>query len=188
MKILLVDDADVFQQSVANLLRTRGHEVIEAENGLTGLKLARTHLPDVIVSDIVMSQVDGYVMTALLRQHPTTADIPLLLITGEADLKGIRKGMTLGADDYIAKPFKMDELVAALELRVHRRSRSTPSSTHHGRLPPPLRRPPPRNSARLPKLSPPPACAKASPPTPELSWRRKPGSAPRPAIARATSN
>ena len=124
MKILLVDDADVFQQSVANLLRTRGHEVIEAENGLTGLKLARTHLPDVIVSDIVMSQLDGYVMTALLRQHPTTADIPLVLITGEADLKGMRKGMTLGADDYIAKPFKMDELVAALELRVHRRSRS----------------------------------------------------------------
>ena len=121
MKILLVDDADVFRQSVANLLRTRGHEVIEAENGLTGLKLARTHLPDVIVSDIVMSQVDGYAMTALLRQHPTTADIPLVLITGEADLKGMRKGMTLGADDYIAKPFKMDELVAALELRVHRR-------------------------------------------------------------------
>ncbi len=121
MKILLVDDADVFRQSVANLLRTRGHEVIEAENGLTGLKLARTHLPDVIVSDIVMSHVDGYAMTALLRQHPTTADIPLVLITGEADLKGMRKGMTLGADDYIAKPFKMDELVAALELRVHRR-------------------------------------------------------------------
>lgn len=121
MKILLVDDADVFRQSVANLLRTRGHEVIEAENGLTGLKLARTHLPDVIVSDIVMSQVDGYAMTALLRQHPTTVDIPLVLITGEADLKGMRKGMTLGADDYIAKPFKMDELVVALELRVHRR-------------------------------------------------------------------
>ena len=121
MKILLVDDADVFRQSVANLLRTRGHEVIEAEHGLAGLKLARTHLPDVIVSDIVMSQVDGYAMTALLRQHPTTADIPLVLITGEADLKGMRKGMTLGADDYIAKPFKMDELVAALELRVHRR-------------------------------------------------------------------
>jgi two-component system, sensor histidine kinase and response regulator len=121
MKILLVDDADVFRQSVTNLLRIRGHEVIEATNGLEGLKLARTHLPDVIVSDIVMSQVDGYAMTTLLRQHPTTSDIPLVLITGEADLKGMRKGMTLGADDYIAKPFKMDELVASLELRVHRR-------------------------------------------------------------------
>ena len=121
MKILLVDDADVFRQSVANLLRTRGHEVIEAENGLAGVKLARAHLPDVVVSDIVMSQVDGYAMTALLRQHPATADIPLVLITGDADLKGMRKGMTLGADDYIAKPFKMDELVTALELRVHRR-------------------------------------------------------------------
>ncbi len=124
MKILLVDDADVFRQSVTNLLRTRGHEVIEAANGLEGLKLARTHLPDVVVSDIVMSQVDGYAMTSLLRQHPTTADIPLVLITGEADLKGMRKGMTLGADDYIAKPFKMDELVASLELRVHRRRAS----------------------------------------------------------------
>ena len=121
MKILLVDDADMFRQSVANLLRTRGHQVIEAVDGLAGLKLARTHLPDVVVSDIVMSQVDGYAMTALLRQHPTTADIPLVLMTGEADLKGMRKGMMLGADDYIAKPFKMDELVAALELRVHRR-------------------------------------------------------------------
>jgi DNA-binding response OmpR family regulator/anti-sigma regulatory factor (Ser/Thr protein kinase) len=121
MKILLVDDADVFRQSVANLLHTRGHEVIEAANGLEGVKLARAHLPDVVVSDIVMSQVDGYAMTSLLRQHPSTADIPLVLITGEADLKGMRKGMTLGADDYIAKPFKMDELVAALELRVLRR-------------------------------------------------------------------
>ncbi len=121
MKILLVDDADVFRQSVANLLRSRGHEVIEAANGLDGVKLARTHLPDVVVSDIVMSQVDGYAMTGVLRQHPTTADIPLVLITGEADLKGMRKGMTLGADDYIAKPFKMDELVASLELRVNRR-------------------------------------------------------------------
>lgn len=121
MKILLVDDADVFRQSVTNLLHIRGHEVIEATNGLDGLKLARAHLPDVIVSDVVMSQVDGYGMTSLLRQHPTTADIPLVLITGEADLKGMRKGMTLGADDYIAKPFKLDELVASLELRVHRR-------------------------------------------------------------------
>ncbi len=121
MKILLVDDADVFRQSVANLLRTRGHEVIEAADGLAGVKLARAHLPDVVVSDIVMSQVDGYAMTALLRQHPATADIPLVLMTGDADLKGMRKGMTLGADDYIAKPFKLDELVAALELRVHRR-------------------------------------------------------------------
>lgn len=121
MKILLVDDADVFRQSVANLLRLRSHDVIEATNGLDGVKLARAHLPDVVVSDIVMSQVDGYAMTAVLRQHPTTADIPLVLITGEADLKGMRKGMTLGADDYIAKPFKMDELAAALELRVHRR-------------------------------------------------------------------
>ncbi len=121
MKILLVDDADIFRQSVANLLRTRGHEVIEAADGLAGVKMARAHLPDVVVSDIVMSQVDGYAMTAVLRQHPTTADIPLVLVTGDADLKGMRKGMTLGADDYIAKPFKMDELIAALELRVHRR-------------------------------------------------------------------
>lgn len=121
MKILLVDDADTFRQSVANLLRTRGHEVIEAADGLAGVKLARAHLPDVVVSDIVMSQVDGYAMTAVLRQHPTTADIPLVLITGDADLKGMRKGMTLGADDYIAKPFKMDELISALELRVQRR-------------------------------------------------------------------
>lgn len=121
MKILLVDDADLFRQSVTNLLRIRGHEVIEATNGLEGLKLARAHLPDVIVSDVVMSHVDGYGMTTLLRQHPTTADIPLVLVTGEADLKGMRKGMTLGADDYIAKPFKLDELLASLELRVHRR-------------------------------------------------------------------
>ncbi len=121
MKILLVDDAEVFRQSVANLLRTRGHEVIEAADGLAGAKLARVHLPDIVVSDIVMSQVDGYAMTSVLRQHPATADIPLVLITGEADLKGMRKGMALGADDYIAKPFKMEELVAVLNHRVQRR-------------------------------------------------------------------
>ena len=121
MKILLVDDSEPFRLAIAQLLRAHNHEVIEAPNGLDGVKLARVHLPDVIVSDIVMSQVDGYAMTAVLRQHPTTADIPLVLMTGEADFKGMRRGMTLGADDYIAKPFKADELIAALELRVHRR-------------------------------------------------------------------
>ncbi len=121
MKVLLVDDADTFRQSVAHLLRMRGHEVIEAEDGLAGVKLARAHLPDIIVSDIVMSQVDGYALTSLLRQNAATADIPLVLITGDADLKGMRKGMTLGADDYIAKPFKMEELVAVLDHRVQRR-------------------------------------------------------------------
>lgn len=121
MKILIVDDSAPFRQSVVHLLTLRGHEVLEAADGLSGVKMARTHLPDVIVSDIVMSQVDGYAMTAVLRQHPATADIPLVLMTGVADLQGMRKGMTLGADDYVAKPFKMDELVAILNQRVHRR-------------------------------------------------------------------
>lgn len=121
MKILIVDDAENFRQSIAHLLTLRGHEVIEAPDGLTGVKLARTHLPDVIVSDIVMSQVDGYAMTAVLRQHPATANIPLVLMTGSADLQGMRKGMALGADDYIAKPFKMEELAAVLTQRVQRR-------------------------------------------------------------------
>ena len=84
------------------------------------MKLARTHLPDVVVSDIVMSQVDGYAMTALLRQHPTTADIPLVLMTGEADLKGMRKGMNLGADDYIAKPFSQRLIVERVKAVLRR--------------------------------------------------------------------
>jgi two-component system sensor histidine kinase/response regulator len=121
MKILIVDDSETFRQSVVHLLTLRGHEVLEAADGLSGVKMARAHLPDVIVSDIVMSQVDGYAMTAVLRQHSATADIPLVLMTGAADLQGMRKGMTLGADDYIAKPFKMDELIAILNQRVHRR-------------------------------------------------------------------
>ncbi len=121
MKILIVDDSETFRKSVVHLLTLRGNDVLEAADGLSGVKMARTHLPDVIVSDIVMSQVDGYAMTAVLRQHPATADIPLVLMTGAADLQGMRKGMTLGADDYIAKPFKMDELVAILNQRVHRR-------------------------------------------------------------------
>lgn len=121
MRILLVDDAEAFRQTFAEALRAQGHEVLEAADGLDGIKLARAHRPDVVVSDIKMARLDGYAMTSVLRQHPDTVDLPLVLMTGESDLKGMRKGMSLGADDYITKPFTIEEFEAAIQQRVQRR-------------------------------------------------------------------
>ncbi len=131
MTILLVDDAEEFRQTFAEALRAQGHEVIEAADGLDGIKMARTHRPDVVVSDIKMARLDGYAMTSVLRQHPDTADLPLVLITGEADIKGMRKGMALGADDFITKPFTIEEFETAIQQRVQRRRAARAAMEKH---------------------------------------------------------
>ena len=99
-------------------LRQRGYDVIEATNGHEGIEKARTELPDLILCDVNMGKVDGYLTLAALRTEAPTAAIPFVLMTGLADNAGMRHGMELGADDYLPKPFTTDVLYAAVEARL----------------------------------------------------------------------
>lgn len=117
-KILIIDDEEWLRQMIQLALRQRGYEVIEAHNGHDGIEKARAELPDLILCDVNMGKVDGYLTLAALRTEAPTAAIPFILMTGLADNAGMRHGMELGADDYLPKPFTTDVLYAAVEARL----------------------------------------------------------------------
>jgi signal transduction histidine kinase len=119
-RILVIDDEEWLREMVHLALAQRGFEVIEAENGAVGIEKARKLLPDLILCDVNMEKVDGYLTLSALRNEPATAAIPFILITGLADNAGMRHGMELGADDYLPKPFTIDELYAAVEARLRK--------------------------------------------------------------------
>ena len=117
-RILVIDDEVWLREMVRMALQQRGYEVIEAENGMTGAEAARRELPDLILCDVNMEKMDGYLTLSALRSEPATAGIPFILMTGLADNAGMRRGMELGADDYLPKPFAIDGLYAAVEARL----------------------------------------------------------------------
>jgi signal transduction histidine kinase len=117
-RILVIDDEEWLREMVHLALAQKGYEVTEAENGAVGIEKARKQLPDLILCDVNMDKVDGYLTLSSLRNEPTTAAIPFILMTGLADNAGMRHGMELGADDYLPKPFKIEELYAAVEARL----------------------------------------------------------------------
>src|SRR2546423_7442085 len=117
-RILVIDDEEWLREMVHLALSQRGYEVIEAGNGATGIEVAQKQLPDLILCDVNMEKVDGYVTLSSLRNEPATAAIPFILMTGLADSAGMRHGMELGADDYLPKPFTIDALYAAVEARL----------------------------------------------------------------------
>jgi two-component system, sensor histidine kinase and response regulator len=117
-KILVIDDEEWLREMMLLALRQRGFEVLEAENGERGIEVARKEIPDLILCDVNMDKVDGYLTLSSLRSEPVTAAIPFILMTGLADQAGMRHGMELGADDYLPKPFTIEALYAAVEARL----------------------------------------------------------------------
>ena len=120
-KILVVDDDEQLRQTIIVVLKLRGFEPLEANNGGDALEIAREHLPDLIISDVNMPGQNGFVALASIRQDPTTAAIPLILMTGEMD-SNMRKGMELGADDFLTKPFAMPDLLKAIDARMRKQT------------------------------------------------------------------
>ncbi|MCL4177772.1 MAG: hybrid sensor histidine kinase/response regulator [Verrucomicrobia bacterium] len=120
-KILVVDDETTQREATARALRRHNYDVEVAVDGVEALRLARTYRPDLILSDVIMPGSDGYELVAGLRRESDLASIPVILVTGEADLRGLRQGMSRGADDYLPKPFTMEELLAAVRMRFERR-------------------------------------------------------------------
>src|SRR6266581_5871505 len=117
-KILVIDDEEWLREMVQLALTQKGYDVIEAANGAIGIEVARKELPDLVLCDVNMEKVDGYLTLSSLRNEPTTASIPFILMTGLADNAGMRHGMELGADDYLPKPFTIDALYAAVDARL----------------------------------------------------------------------
>lgn len=121
-RILVIEDEQLIRDSVVEQLKAEGFDTIEAQNGRVGLNWAREHQPDLIICDVVMPEVDGYQVLSSLRQEPATAIMPFIFLTAKADRSDVRRGMELGADDYLTKPFTKAELLAAIASRLKKQA------------------------------------------------------------------
>ncbi|GGZ87158.1 response regulator [Algibacter mikhailovii] len=116
--ILLIEDDTVLRENTAELLELSGYKVITASNGKIGVSLAKKQHPDIIVCDIMMPELDGYAALKTLSESELTKFIPFIFLSAKTERTDVRKGMNLGADDYITKPFTEDELISAIESRL----------------------------------------------------------------------
>jgi len=120
-KILVIEDEKLLLENIEDILSFQENfEVITAENGRIGLELAQKNEPDLIICDIMMPELDGYEVLTGLRNNFKTAMIPLIFLTAKADRLDLRKGMELGADDYLTKPFTPNELLKAIAIRLEK--------------------------------------------------------------------
>lgn len=120
--ILIIDDNENIRENTAEILSLGGYRTITAENGKKGVEAALSERPDLIVCDIMMPELDGYGVLHLLRKNPDTENIPLIFLTAKAERRDLRKGMEMGADDYVTKPFEEIELMNAIESRLKKYS------------------------------------------------------------------
>ena len=119
-KILLIEDNFAMRENTTEILELSGYEVTAAENGKEGVKLAYADHFDLIICDIMMPELDGYGVLRMLNRHPQTASIPFIFLTAKAEMADLRRGMNLGADDYLTKPFDEVELLDAIEMRLNK--------------------------------------------------------------------
>ena len=116
--ILIIDDHDDIRENIAEILSLGGYHTLMAENGKKGMEMALKEKPDLIVCDIMMPELDGYGLLHLLRKNPVTEHIPFIFLTAKTERPDFRKGMEMGADDFITKPFDDIELLNAIEIRL----------------------------------------------------------------------
>ena len=121
VSILVIEDEVPLLEEIVSLLQFEDFEVIGAPEGNTGVQLARAHLPDLIISDIMMPGLDGYGVLQALQDDPATRRLPFIFLTARADYVQVRQGMQLGADDYLTKPFTREELLQAIQARLQKR-------------------------------------------------------------------
>jgi two-component system sensor histidine kinase/response regulator len=119
-KILVIEDEESIRENILDLLEAENFEGIGAINGKVGIKLANEQIPDLILCDMMMPEVDGHGVLKALRSEPLTATIPFIFLTAKADKSDIRTGMELGADDYITKPCTPQELLKAIAIRLEK--------------------------------------------------------------------
>jgi len=116
--ILVIEDNKDVRENTAEILELANYKVLQAENGKIGVELAQNVKPDLIICDIMMPVLDGYGVIHLLNKNADTASIPFIFLTAKSERSDLRKGMEMGADDYISKPFDDIELLNAVESRL----------------------------------------------------------------------
>ena len=116
--VLVIDDNIAIRENTAEILELAGYKTFTAENGKKGVDIALKEKPTLIVCDIMMPELDGYGVLHLLRKNPETRNIPFIFLTAKTERGDFRKGMEMGADDYITKPFDDIELLNAIEIRI----------------------------------------------------------------------
>ena len=119
-KILVIEDEKTTLNSIVEFLLSEGFDAIGSENGRKGIELAQKHLPDLIICDILMPELDGYDVLTYLQQDAETAAIPFIFLTATTDSSSFRLGMEMGADDYLRKPVTSAELRAAIASRLRK--------------------------------------------------------------------
>ncbi len=119
-KVLVIDDSEAVRAIVVETLTHYGFSTLAASDGQKGVEMARREIPDLVICDVRMPQMDGYQTLARLRDDAETATIPFIFLTGEVDKQDVRRGMTLGADDYLTKPFTPLELIEAVTARLEK--------------------------------------------------------------------
>ena len=131
-KILVIEDNQDVRENLAEILTLSGYEAITAENGKIGVDKAQKDLPDLILCDIMMPELDGYGVLHILSHQQKTADIPFIFLTAKAEKEDFRRGMSLGADDYIIKPFDDVSLLQTIEARLQKSERLRHASAQGG--------------------------------------------------------
>lgn len=119
-KILVIEDNLEVRENLTEILELSDYEVLEAEDGTEGVEIASREKPDLIICDVMMPRLDGFGVLNILSKKTDTASIPFIFLTAKAEKSDFRRGMNLGADDYITKPFYKDELLAVVETRLRK--------------------------------------------------------------------
>ena len=120
--ILAIEDEASIRANLQDILELEGFDVLTAANGKVGIELAQMHRPDLIICDVSMPELNGYDVLVALRQDASTVEIPFVFLTANASRSDFRKGMSLGADDYLTKPFTPNELREAIAIRLEKQS------------------------------------------------------------------
>ncbi|WP_116125435.1 response regulator [Lewinella sp. IMCC34183] len=126
--ILIIEDNAEVRENLAEILTLSGFRTTTAADGIAGVKLAQQESFDLILCDVMMPELDGYGVLDLLAERETTAGIPFIFITARSEKEDVRRGMNLGADDYITKPFYKDELLQVIRTRLRKAARRKPAA------------------------------------------------------------
>src|SRR5437867_2697575 len=110
-RILVIEDAPDMRRNLVTILRLEGFEPLAAENGLQGVEMAKRELPDLVLCDVMMPELDGYGVLRALHDDPVTMNIPFIFLTAKGEKTDVRGGMNLGADDYLTKPVDKADLL-----------------------------------------------------------------------------
>jgi signal transduction histidine kinase len=124
-KILVMEDDDAIRSRIVDVLELEGDNfhVLAVNNGRKGVETALQELPDLIISDLMMPELDGYGALEALKSNPATSFIPFIILSAKADRDHIREGMIAGADDYLSKPFSLDDLLTAVHAQLAKNER-----------------------------------------------------------------